>query len=62
MLCHMTGHNVLCGMNARVRKGVERVNDGSPETRWEVRALNTSRDVADKRYTVRKERDAFELK
>ena len=36
-----TGHKVLCGTNARVRKEVERVQDGSPETLWDVRALNT---------------------
>ena len=50
-----TGHIVLCGTNARVRKRVERVKKGSPETLWDVRALNTSRDVTDKGYTsVRK--------
>ena len=57
-----TGHKVLCGMNARMRKGVERVEDGLPEILWDVRALNTSRVVADKGYTFRKERDTFELK
>ena len=57
-----TGLKVLCGTNARVRNGVERVEDGSLGTLWDVRALNTRRDVTDKGYTIRNERDTFELK